>query len=205
MCRKLRSINLHGCDLAKIDDVIQVLAQTANQLEVLNVSYTKITDKSIQSLATYALSLMSLTAIECTLLSGSGLAQLAENCHSLYCLDLTRCTNLTDASLLAFVKGAKYGCSANLRELFLPCCFSITPEVVVNIAETFNILEELSLQHCHKLTSEAIATLTKLQGLNWLDVRGCPLVSQDVIKKMRENNHLSVYSSVIKYEDRDFL
>jgi len=205
-CKKMRSINLYCCDLPNIDDVIRVLAKTASQLEVLNLSYTKITDKSLISLATFAHALMILSIVECTPLTGSGLAKLAENCHSLYHLDLTRCVNITETSLLAFTKAAKYGCKANLRELYLKCCFHTTSEVVVGIAETFHLLEDLDLQHNHLITTEAVAKLEKIQTLLWLDIRGCNLVSQEIVRKMRENNQLlSIYSSSIKYAESEIL
>lgn len=81
-------------------------------LQVIDLSYLKVTDSGLQSISTVCKLLRELKLVGCFKITGHGLAALAVRCASLTVLDLSNCEQLGDWDINAYADAASRGIAA---------------------------------------------------------------------------------------------
>jgi hypothetical protein len=168
-----RSHHLHTLSLQQCrrltDEAVLNISHLVS-LEHLNLAGCRcLTNVSLAAVADLV-HLRALDLSQCDLLTDAGLDMLARLYH-LEELSLGWCRSLTDAGVSTLSKQS--GRAAHLRILRLARC-ALTDMGVGHLVH-LTALEELDLNGCHRLSSDATGkALSRLQNLTTLDVSYCP-------------------------------
>ena len=84
----------------------------------------------------------------------------ADNCHSLEHLDLTYCTDISDAPIRSVAKSCPLLQFINLRGIIL-----LTDDAVVELCRTCTYLQDIDLGDCGLLTDQSVLAVAELPGL----------------------------------------
>uniref|UniRef100_A0A2P2IT30 F-box/LRR-repeat protein 15-like leucin rich repeat domain-containing protein n=1 Tax=Rhizophora mucronata TaxID=61149 RepID=A0A2P2IT30_RHIMU len=102
-CGRLERLSLKWC--MEISDLgIDLLCKKCLELKHLDVSYLKVTNESLRSIATLA-KLETLVMVGCTLVNDVGLQFLEHGCHLLQEIDVSRCDYVTSSGLIPIIGG----------------------------------------------------------------------------------------------------
>ena len=99
---------------------------------------------------------------------------------------LSGCKDLVEFGLDAPVTGEGFGhlkCLPALAELHLPLCSKLEPENLALLAELPE-LTKLGFYSCRRMTDGWLDILPAITGLRVLELRNCPDVSRDRIRKL---------------------
>ncbi|KAH0923513.1 hypothetical protein HID58_023531 [Brassica napus] len=196
-CSKLNKISLKWC--MEISDLgIDLLCKKCKDLKSLDVSYLKITNESVRSIALLP-KLEVLEMVSCPLIddaglqylengspslkhlktlwidgarvSDSSLLTLSASCRALTELGVSRCVGVTDIGMMGLARN----CS-NLKALNLACCGFVTDAAISAVAQSCLNLESLQLESCHLITEKGLQSLgcysKRLQELDLTDCDG---------------------------------
>ncbi|XP_042521007.1 F-box/LRR-repeat protein 3 isoform X2 [Macadamia integrifolia] len=104
-CVKLENLSLKWC--LKITDLgIELLSKKCTALRILDLSYLKVTNKSLHSISSLW-RLEVLYMVGCSSVDDDGLHFLSNGNPSLQCIDVSRCNNVSSRGLLSVVRGHK--------------------------------------------------------------------------------------------------
>ncbi len=96
------------------------------------------------------------------------MAQFATTSPHLTVLDLSGCSNLTDACLLSLSK-----CLPDLKTLLLNYCWAITDNGIEHLCSGCTKIEILNLEECFKLSDKSLPKIGTLHRLKRLTLVGC--------------------------------
>ncbi|XP_043709420.1 F-box/LRR-repeat protein 3 isoform X2 [Telopea speciosissima] len=104
-CVRLESLNLKWC--LKITDLgIELLSKKCTALRILDLSYLKVTNKSLHSISSLW-RLEVLHMVGCSSVDDNGLHFLSNGNPSLLSIDVSRCDNVSSRGLLSVIRGHK--------------------------------------------------------------------------------------------------
>ena len=190
----LEELYLECCTQISEDGLMAFLNRTGETLKILNLSCTSVTLSSVESLVStlpvleelnlqtcYCLTNAGIMAflnkigetlkilnLSCTSVTLSSVESLVSTLPALEELHLMKCTNLTDAGLIAFIN--KTGESLKILDLRRT---TISLSSVESLASNLPVLKELCLQDCYHLNDDGLITFLNKTGesLKILDLR----------------------------------
>ncbi|CAI9103460.1 OLC1v1001942C1 [Oldenlandia corymbosa var. corymbosa] len=116
-CQSLEKLSLKWC--FEITDLgIDLLSKKCSTLKLLNISYLKVTNEALRSIARME-RLEVLTMVGCGAVDDGGLMYLSTACPLLQVLDVSRCDKLSSSSVLSVIKGRSGLLELNGSYLFL--------------------------------------------------------------------------------------
>eukprot|EP01018_Ginkgo_biloba_P000376 Gb_39799 [translate_table: standard] len=195
-CGSLRELSLHKCS-GVTDGGVSALVACCRELNKLDLSFCRdLTDVAISAIAASCRYLSCLKMESCYLVTERSLSKIGDGCPFLKELDLTN-SSLNNAGLRSISR-----CS-ELITLKLGFCQSISDEGIAHIGVGCSNLEELdfyrsvgvgdaglaaiangcsrlkiiNLSYCVRVTDDALKSLSQLQKLPNLEIRGCSRIS----------------------------
>ncbi|KAK6915629.1 Leucine-rich repeat [Dillenia turbinata] len=116
-CGKLERLSLRWC--MEISDLgIDLLSKKCHHLRFLDISYLKVTNRSLFSIASLG-KLKSLSMVGCSLLDDVGMKYLGRGCPLLQVLDVSRCNGISSYGLTLVLK-----VHSGLQQLGAGYCFA---------------------------------------------------------------------------------
>ncbi|URD79708.1 F-box LRR-repeat protein 3 [Musa troglodytarum] len=154
-CPALEMLGIKWC--LEISDIgIELLAKKCQNLRVLDISYLKITNRSLQFVSSLG-KLEDLSMVGCSHIDDAGLQFLNNGSNSLQSVDVSRCENVTSSGLISVIEGHKY-----LQNLNIGDCF---PELAPLFLSKLNDLRD-SLTVLKLDGFQVFAPSLKIIGLN---------------------------------------
>ncbi|KAK6233227.1 Leucine-rich repeat - like 10 [Theobroma cacao] len=118
-CLKLEKLSLKWCmDITDLG--VDLLCKKCLDLKYLDVSYLKVTNESLHSIASL-LKLEVLGLVACPLIDDAGLQFIGHGCPLLKVIDVSRCEGVSSSGLISVVRG-----HSNLLELNAGYCLSVS-------------------------------------------------------------------------------
>lgn len=137
-CSKLEKLSLKWC--MEITDLgIDLLCKKCVDLKYLDVSYLKVTNESLHSIASL-LKLEVLGLMACPLIDDVGLQFIERGCPSLKVIDVSRCEGVSSSGLIFVVRGHR-----NLLELNAGYCLSELSTALLHQMKNLNHLEVIRI------------------------------------------------------------
>ncbi|KAK8329290.1 hypothetical protein V6Z12_A11G309700 [Gossypium hirsutum] len=137
-CSKLEKLSLKWC--MEITDLgIDLLCKKCVDLKYLDVSYLKVTNESLHSIASL-LKLEVLGLMACPLIDDVGLQFIERGCPSLKVIDVSRCEGVSSSGLIYVVRGHR-----NLLELNAGYCLSELSTALLHQMKNLNHLEVIRI------------------------------------------------------------
>ncbi|XP_058084376.1 F-box/LRR-repeat protein 3 isoform X1 [Magnolia sinica] len=199
-CGALRSLNLKWC--LKITDLgIDLLSKKCRDLKVLDISYLKVTNHSLRSIASLP-KLEALSMVGCSFFDDDGLDYLGNGSPSLQIINISRCDNVSSCGLNSVIKGHEGlrqinagNCFPELSMPFLSKLkdlkslnsirldgFRVSTSILQIIGLSCKSLVEMGLSKCSGVTDEGITELvSSCMELRTLDLTCCHLLTDDAI------------------------
>lgn len=151
-------------------------------LKILNLGKSSITDLSISKMAF----LSQLTEIRlqwCCGITDAGIRILIAHCPRLRVIDLKSCL-ITDEAVMSIARGSQYLSMLDLSWCSQVTDASL--ECLASSMGSFSLasLEHLSVVWCCNLTDHGLLSLRELSSLKVLEVSGCASVSSDCIDQL---------------------
>ena len=182
-CPSLRSIDLSNC--RKIDDdALNAILSVRPGLESLSLSHCKLlSNNAMLAMSRMCPSLLRLNLQRCTGIGDAGFQHLesSANFAQLLELNLSDCSFLTDAAILALCKA----CPA-LLNLNLSFCCGLSETSLELMARSLKRLMSLDLSYCGNAVSDTSVhwIATSLVLLQRLSLRGCVRVTSAGIRDL---------------------
>ncbi|KAK9016934.1 hypothetical protein V6N11_079426 [Hibiscus sabdariffa] len=137
-CLKLEKLSLKWC--MEITDLgVDLLCKKCVDLKYLDVSYLKVTDESLHSIASL-LKLEVLGLMACPLIDDVGLQFIERGCPLLKAIDVSRCQGLSSSGLMFVVRG-----HGNLLELNAGYCLSELSTALLHQIKNLKHLEVIRI------------------------------------------------------------
>ncbi|KAE8684090.1 pectinesterase family protein [Hibiscus syriacus] len=137
-CSKLQKLSLKWC--MEITDLgVDLLCKKCFDLKYLDVSYLKVTNESLHSIASL-LKLEVLGLMACPLIDDVGLQFIEHGCPLLKVIDVSRCEGLSSSSLIFVVRG-----HGNLLELNAGYCLSELSTALLHQIKNLKRLEVIRI------------------------------------------------------------
>lgn len=174
-CRKITYLDVNKCSNVGDVGISSVSKSFSTSLKTLKLlDCYKVGDESISSIAHFCRSLETLVIGGCRDISAEALKCFGCACIiSLKNLRMDWCLNLSDSSLTCILTKCK-----NIEALDIGCCEEVTDAAFLGVGENQLRLRILKV-NCPKVSVLGIGfLLEKCPGLEYLDVRSCPLVSK---------------------------
>ncbi|XP_055882986.1 dynein regulatory complex subunit 6-like isoform X2 [Biomphalaria glabrata] len=162
-CRNLQDLNLSECT-GLDDETFKIVTKGCKILLYLNIAYTNLTDASLRVIN--------------------------KNCHNLQYLSLAFCNKFTDRGLLYLSIGH---CHDKLQHLDISGCLQVTPQGFQYLADGCPNLQSLILNEFPTLLDECVMIVTeKCLKINTISLLGCPLLTDESLKRLAHNKSLQV-------------
>eukprot|EP00899_Mesostigma_viride_P008359 jgi/Mesvir1/17524/Mv08778-RA.1 len=164
-CKHLRYLNVAGCtDLQGVP--FALVASSCRGLEILDASGSDLRDSSMDVLAEYCPRLRRVNLSCCTDITDAGIRQLVKGCRQLQRIDLCK-TSVTDAGITAIANHC-----AELRHLDAAFCVGMTDASLSLLARRCkDRLEHLGLEGCRSIGDEGmLAVAENCPSLRRLDI-----------------------------------
>eukprot|EP01018_Ginkgo_biloba_P000375 Gb_39800 [translate_table: standard] len=196
ICKSLRELSLSKC-IGVTDGGLSALVASCRNLNKLDLTCCReLTDVAISAIATSCRYLSCLKMESCSLVTERSLTMLGDGCPFLQELDLTDCSinnaglesisrcselttlklgfcsNISDAGIIHI--GAR--CS-NLQELDFYRSVGVGDTGLAAIANGCSRLKTINLSYCIHVNDNALKSLSQLQKLHNLEIRGCSGIS----------------------------
>ncbi|CAF2036211.1 BnaA09g03940D [Brassica napus] len=206
-CSNLSKISLKWC--MEISDLgIDLLCKKCKDLKSLDVSYLKITNDSIRSIA-LLLKLEVLEMVNCPLVDDDGLQYLENGCPSLQEIDVTRCerslcirsitelltkhqsskhlktlwidgARVSDSSLLTLSSSCR-----SLTDIGVSKCVGVTDIGITGLARNCINLKTLNLACCGFVTDAAISAVAQsCRNLETLKLESCHMITEKGLQSL---------------------
>ncbi|XP_068660575.1 F-box/LRR-repeat protein 3 [Aristolochia californica] len=197
-CQRLEKLNLKWC--LEISDLgLDLLSKKCHDLKFLDVSYLKISNKSLESLSSLR-NLKSLLMVGCSNLDDEGMNFLKNGNASLQCIDISRCEKVTPYGLASVIEGhlRLYQITArhsvpelsalflvnlkeleNLRSIRLDG-LQLSYSVLQTIRHNCKSLVEIGLSKCKGVTDEGVGAIVT-DRLQSIDLTCCCAITDDAI------------------------
>ncbi|XP_043709419.1 F-box/LRR-repeat protein 3 isoform X1 [Telopea speciosissima] len=205
-CVRLESLNLKWC--LKITDLgIELLSKKCTALRILDLSYLKVTNKSLHSISSLW-RLEVLHMVGCSSVDDNGLHFLSNGNPSLLSIDVSRCDNVSSRGLLSVIRGHK-----GLHQITAGYSFSeLSKPLVYKLGELKNLksirvyaarvsdwslgiignnckqLVEIGLSKCTGVTDLGIKKLVSgCPDLKILDLTCCHLITDAALSAIADS------------------
>ncbi|XP_042521006.1 F-box/LRR-repeat protein 3 isoform X1 [Macadamia integrifolia] len=205
-CVKLENLSLKWC--LKITDLgIELLSKKCTALRILDLSYLKVTNKSLHSISSLW-RLEVLYMVGCSSVDDDGLHFLSNGNPSLQCIDVSRCNNVSSRGLLSVVRGHK-----GLHQITTGYSFSeLSKPLVYKLSELRNLksinvyaagvsdwsleiignnckhLVEIGLSKCAEVTNLGVKKLVaSCSDLKILDLTCCHLITDAALSAIADS------------------
>jgi len=174
-CPLLTDVDFAGCMIT--DQGVGALAAACPHLQSLNLSYNLITDAGLLAVAKYCRQLLALYLCEVHEITDAGISAIAATnphihtldathcnitnasltvlskyCHELYVVTVDDCSGISDRGIIALSCG-----NPNLQTLCIDNCNGVTDTAVEALVDNCNILHELHVHHCRKISWSTLA------------------------------------------------
>ncbi|KAJ0248192.1 EIN3-binding F-box protein 1 [Hirschfeldia incana] len=155
LCPQLEDIELFGIKGITESGFLHLLQ---NSLVKVNFSgCSSLTDRVVSAItARNGLTLEVLNVDGCTKISNASLVSIAENCHILSDLDLSKCS-VSDAGIQALASSDKL----RLQILSMAGCSMVTDKSLTSIVKLGSTLLGLNLQQCRSISSSSVDFLVE--------------------------------------------
>lgn len=180
---KLKSLNLRRCPKIR-DSGLILLAESALHLESLEIGgfQSGISDYGLKSLAINQTALKELDMSRCVDINNTSLVEIGMHLSKLESLNLTDCKRITDQGVVQMTTRL-----TTLKALHLSLCFDLTNISLAAIEVQLPNLEVLGLARCNKFKeSGLISLLYHLNMLKDLNLMHCPEVTDKVVSVLSE-------------------
>eukprot|EP00899_Mesostigma_viride_P011751 jgi/Mesvir1/20577/Mv14818-RA.1 len=175
----LKYLNVAGC-LDVTDAGLMALARSCPGLEALDVSCTRAGDAGITAVATSCPGLRRLAVSRCYNVSNASMTCVGVHCPQLEVLYLML-SRVTDVGLMAVARRG-----SPLRALEAP--FTVTDVAMTLLAENCPHLEQLGMSFCCSVSNASIKRIAAAcPGLQRFDASRCQQVTDDGIMGLAEN------------------
>nr|VDD39093.1 unnamed protein product [Brassica oleracea] len=165
-CSKLNKISLKWC--MEISDLgIDLLCKKCKDLKSLDVSYLKITNDSVRSIALLP-KLEVLDMVSCPLIDDAGLHYLENGSPSLKEIDVTRCDRVSSSSLISILKG-----HPDLQHLKASHCVSEISASFLHNIKALKHLKTLWIDGARVSDSSLLTLASNCRALTELGVSRC--------------------------------
>uniref|UniRef100_A0A1J3IH99 F-box/LRR-repeat protein 3 n=1 Tax=Noccaea caerulescens TaxID=107243 RepID=A0A1J3IH99_NOCCA len=165
-CSKLNKISLKWC--MEISDLgIDLLCKKCKDLKSLDVSYLKITNDSIRSIALLP-KLEVLDMVSCSLIDDDGLQCLENGSPSLKEIDVTRCERVSLSSLISIVRG-----HPNIQHLKASHCVSEISATFLHHLKALKHLKTLKINGARVSDSSLLTLSSSCRSLTEIGVSRC--------------------------------
>uniref|UniRef100_A0A0B6Z5N4 F-box domain-containing protein n=1 Tax=Arion vulgaris TaxID=1028688 RepID=A0A0B6Z5N4_9EUPU len=162
-CRNLQDLNLSECS-GLDDDAMKVVTKGCKILLYLNIAHTNVTDASLRAISTH--------------------------CMNLQYLSLAFCSKFTDNGFLYLSSGQ---CHKKLQYLDISGCLQVTPQGFQHLANGCPNILSLIINEFPTLLDECIMIMAeKCLKIHTVSMLGCPLLTDESIKKLAQNRSLQV-------------
>ncbi|KAH0908614.1 hypothetical protein HID58_031935 [Brassica napus] len=193
-CSNLSKISLKWC--MEISDLgIDLLCKKCKDLKSLDVSYLKITNESIRSIALLP-KLEVLEMVNCPLVDDDGLQYLENGCPSLQEVSLSFLHNIKALKHLKtlWIDGARVSDSSlltlssscrSLTDIGVSKCVGVTDIGVVGLARNCINLKTLNLACCGFVTDAAISAVAQsCRNLETLKLESCHMITEKGLQSL---------------------
>lgn len=186
-CKQLKKLNLAGLECVN-DNVLIEITRNCRDLEKIDLSWCEeLTDVSVTQLVSQCTKIRTLRLRKCNELTDLTMHAISNHLYStLTYLDVMRCENFSDEA----VSELSEKCT-KLKHLKLSWDSNIENETVVNILTRLKDLQVLCLVGCKNLNDGCLFPILEmklpLENLRVLNFAWCNEVSDDILKKMKEN------------------
>ncbi|KAG9459428.1 hypothetical protein H6P81_003936 [Aristolochia fimbriata] len=198
-CQRLEKLSLKWC--LEISDLgLDLLSKKCRDLKFLDISYLKISNKSLQSISSLR-KLESLFMVGCSNLDDEAMDFLKNGNASLKCIDLSRCEMVTSTGLASVIK--RHRCLQQITarhsipELSLPLLVNLkelvnltsirldglqlSASVLQTLGHVCKNLVEIGLSKCKGVTNEGVGAIVNDQ-LQIIDLTCCSAITDDAIR-----------------------
>ncbi|KAF5179942.1 F-box protein skp2a [Thalictrum thalictroides] len=179
ICLGLTHLCLSWCKNG-MNNLLLSLAPKFTKLQALSLRQEKaqLQDDAVEAVANFCHDLLDLDLSKSTRLTDRSLYALAHGCTSLTKLNISGCTSFGDAAL-AYLSG----CCRNLKTLNLcGCGRAATDRALEAIAYNCNQLQTLNLGWCEGITDVGVTSLAYgCPDLRALDLCGCVLITDESV------------------------
>ena len=178
----LESLSLQDCQKLS-DESLSYICKGLPNLRKINLSFcVSIGETGLKSLASLA-SLEDINLRSCDNIGDMGISQyLAEATGRLEKLDVSFCSNVTDATL-RHIAGSNV--AASLQSLSLTTC-AITDDGLTKVAKKLGNLRELQTGQCVNISDLSLEAIGQhMKELTQIDLYGCLRLSEAALKKLR--------------------
>ncbi|WOL12170.1 hypothetical protein Cni_G20935 [Canna indica] len=206
-CPGLKKLGIKWC--LEISDIgIDLLAKKCQDLMELDISYLKISNKSIQSISSLV-KLEVLSMVGCSYIDDEGLEFLNNGTNSLRVIDVSRCDNVTSSGLTSVIEWHKRlqklnvgDCFPELSPLFLSKLNGLKDSLTVLKLDGFQLcssslkiigmncknLAKIGLSKCKSVTDEGISELVAgCVDLMTIDLTCCHLLTDKALMAIGEH------------------
>ncbi len=176
----LESLNLSGCYNLTDSALDTGINRDLPNLKTLNLSLCKdVTDNSLGRIATHCKNLESLDLGGCTKITNTGLLLISWGLKQIRRLNLRSCWQISDHGIghLTGISNQPSTGAKQLLQLCLQDCQKITDESLKFIADGLQTIERLNLSFCLSVTDTGLKSLSRIPGLQELNLRSCDNVS----------------------------
>ncbi|KAJ6798604.1 uncharacterized protein M6B38_275040 [Iris pallida] len=198
-CARLERLGIKWC--MEISDIgIELLVKKCPELKLLDVSYLKLTNRSLQAISSLE-KLEDLCMTGCPCIDDEGLRFLKNGSSSLRSIDVSRCDNVTSSGLISVIDGHKYLQTINIGDCFPELApsflsklsslkmtlntlkldgFQVSASCLQIIGLNCKQLVEISLSKCRGVTDEGMSGLvSSCTDLNMIDLTCCHLLTDN--------------------------
>jgi F-box and leucine-rich repeat protein GRR1 len=190
-CRRVEEINLRGCD--KVSDATLIVLSTpyeekypmCDSFKVLTLSYCpNVTASGIVTFLAYCGVLEELNVSGIISCDDDFLHQLCVTCKTVQKLELQKCVYITDAGLCSL---ADY---MWIEYIDVTGCYKITDDGIEVLTSSCNGLVQIIAKKVSKLTDRSMnAILRNCKLIQTLDIRDCPLITQQAVTDISFYHH----------------
>lgn len=183
-CKYLKRLKFNKLKNVTDDAIISFAKSCPSMLEVDLQQCDNITDASVHALLSYGPSIRELRLSQCTNITDNAFLQLPRGLRleSLRIIDLTACTELTDAAVEKLIDAAP-----RLRIIVLAKCSNITDRSVQAICKLGKNLHDIHLGRCNQISDDALKKLVaSCNRIRYIDLAACSHITDDSVKHLAD-------------------
>jgi F-box and leucine-rich repeat protein 1 (S-phase kinase-associated protein 2) len=179
LCLGTTNLSFSWCNL-NMNNLVQSLAPKFNKIEVLSLRQNRpqLEDGAVEAVANNCHELKDLDLSRSFRLSDRSLYALADGCPHLTRLNISGCSNFSDSALVHLMV-----CCNELKYLNLcGCVRAVSDRALQAIGQNCNQLQSLNLGWCESITDKGVVCLASgCPNLRALDLCGCILITDESV------------------------
>ena len=168
------------------EEVVEMLTgYLKSNIEVLILKNCwKLTNKSLNAIATHCSSLIAIDLCGCWDINDDGLIALSLGCRNIKSIDLSNCRKLTDRGVASLMTNCN-----NLSDIYLSYCKALTDQIFVFMREYCPNIRRINIQRCIGITDNGLANFAQSKHLKLqeLILSDCSFLSDNAMKSIAES------------------